>query len=104
MLDLVPYHRFHEFPPCVHLNIDGSTLRKLSPHVDLVLYHALSIPIGHKGAPALPPQPDLVLYHPVFVSRDHQNQPQTRLGEGYLVLYHAWMSSPRRTSSAHATA
>jgi hypothetical protein len=48
----------------------------------------LSLSIGHKGAPALPPQPDLVLYHPVFLTRDHQNQPQTRLQEGYLVLYH----------------
>jgi hypothetical protein len=48
----------------------------------------LSLSIGHKGAPALPSQPDLVLYHPVFISRDHENQPHTRLGEGYLVLYH----------------
>jgi hypothetical protein len=48
----------------------------------------LSLSIGHKGVPALPSQPDLVLYHPVFVPRDHQNQPQTRLQEGYLVLYH----------------
>ena len=55
-----------------------------------------SLPIGHKGAPALPPQPDLVLYHPVFVSRDHQNQPQTRLQGGYLVLYHPRPRSLRR--------
>lgn len=77
------------------LVLDGSTLRKLSAYVDLVLYHALSIPMGHKGAPALPPQPDLVLYHPVFSPRNHQNQPQTRLGQGYLVLYPAGISSPR---------
>lgn len=78
----------------LHLPLDGSTLRKLSVLVDLVLYQALTIPIGHKSAPALPPQPDLVLYHPVFVPRDHQNQPQTRLGEGDLVLYHSRSSSP----------
>jgi len=78
-----------------HLALDGPTLRKLPAHVDLVLYQALSIPIGHKGAPALPPQPNLVLYHPVFVPRDHQNQPQTRLGQGYLVLYHAQIRSPK---------
>jgi hypothetical protein len=47
-----------------------------------------SLSIGYKGPPALPSQPDLVLYHSVFVSRDHENQPQTRLQEGYLVLYH----------------
>jgi len=88
MLYLVPSHGFHESPPCAHLHLDGPTLRKLSPLVDLVLYQPLFIPIGHKGASALPPEPDLVLYHSVFVSRDHENQPQTRLQEGYLVLYH----------------
>jgi hypothetical protein len=55
-----------------------------------------SLSIGHKGAPALPSQPDLVLYHPVFVPRDHQNQPQTRLQEGYLVLYHPQTRHPRQ--------
>jgi hypothetical protein len=75
--------------------LDGPTLRKLCYQVHLVLYHALSVPIGHKGAPALPPQSDLVLYHPVFVTRDHENQPQTMLQEGYLVLYHAWTNFPR---------
>ena len=29
MLNLVPYRRFHESPPCTHLNFDGSTLRKV---------------------------------------------------------------------------
>ena len=77
------------------LGFDGSTLRKLSPDVHLVLYQALSVPIGHEGAPALPSQPDLVLYHPVFIRRDHQNQPQTRLGEGYLVLYHPRSRCPK---------
>jgi len=48
----------------------------------------LSLSICYKGAPTLPPQPDLVLYHSIFVSRNHQNQPQTRLHKGYLVLYH----------------
>jgi len=95
VLDLVPNHGFHESPPWVYLHLDGSTLRKLSSHVDLVLYHALSLPIGHKGASALSSQSDLVLYHPVSVSRDHQNQPQTRLGDGALVLYHAGIDSPR---------
>ena len=75
--------------------LDGPTLRKPPSDVHLVLYHLLSIPIGHKGASALSSQPDLVLYHPVFISRDHENQPQTRLGEGYLVLYHLRMGSPR---------
>src|SRR4030042_3377257 len=56
----------------------------------------LSLSIGHKGVPALPSQPDLVLYHPVFVPRDHQKQPQTRLQEGYLVLYHPRSRSLRR--------
>ncbi len=74
---------------------DGSTLRKLRCQVHLVLYHALSVPIGHKGVLALPSQPDLVLYHPVFISRDDENQPQTRLGEGYLVLYHPRSRCPK---------
>ena len=56
----------------------------------------LSLSIGHKGVPALPSQPDLVLYHPVFVNRDHQNQPQTRLQQGYLVLYHPRSRPPRQ--------
>ena len=77
-------------------DLDGHTLRKLHSDVYLVLYHPLSIPIGHKGAPALPPQPDLVLYHPIFVGRDQQNQSLIRLGEGYLVLYHALTRSHRR--------
>lgn len=76
--------------------LDGHTLRKLHPDVYLVLYPPLAIPIGHKGASALPPQEDLVLYHPIFVSRDQQNQPLIRLGEGYLVLYHALTRSHRR--------
>jgi hypothetical protein len=76
-------------------DLDGHTLWKLHSDVYLVLYHLLSIPIGHKGAPALPPQEDLVLYPPIFVGRDHENQPQTRLGDGDLVLYHALMNSSR---------
>jgi len=55
-----------------------------------------SLSIGHKSVPALPPKPDLVLYHPVFVPRDHQNKPQTRLREGYLVLYHPQTRPPRQ--------
>src|SRR4030042_1919763 len=38
MLDLVPYGRFHVFPLGI-ICFDGSTLRELSPDVDLVLYH-----------------------------------------------------------------
>lgn len=56
--------------------LDGHTLRKLHPDVYLVLYPPLAIPIGHKGASALPPKEDLVLYHPVFIPRDQENQPQ----------------------------
>lgn len=56
----------------------------------------LSLSIGHKGPPALPSQSDLVLYHAVFVSRDHENQPQTRLQEGYLVLYHPRTRHPKQ--------
>ena len=55
-----------------------------------------SLSICHKGAPTLSSQPDLVLYHPVFVPRDHENQPQRRLQEGYLVLYHPWSRSLMR--------